>query len=82
MFVGKQLEVGLAVLALLTGIIGATITIEGRYAKASEVRQELREYYERSLKLRILEIDLKPDKTPADQALRQYLQQELQKGAQ
>lgn len=69
-----------AVLALLTGIIGGTITIEARYAKSEEVKQQLEEYYAKQLKLRILEIDLKPSPTPADQALKQYLLQELRKG--
>lgn len=69
-----------AVIALLTAIITGTITIETRYAKSAEVKQQLEEYYAKQLKLRILEIDLKPDATPADRALRQYLQQELQKG--
>lgn len=69
-----------AVIALLTGIIGGTITIEARYAKSEEVKQQLEEYYAKQLKLRILEIDLKPSPTPADQALKQYLLQELRKG--
>lgn len=69
-----------AVIALLTGIIGGTITIEARYAKSEEVKQQLEEYYAKQLKLRILEIDLKPLPTPADQALKQYLLQELRKG--
>lgn len=69
-----------AVIALLTAIITGTITIETRYAKSEEVKQQLEEYYAKQLKLRILEIDLKPNATPADRALRQYLQQELQKG--
>lgn len=71
---------GGAVIAVLSAIIGGTITIENRYAKAQEVRQQLDEYYAKQLKLRILEIDLKPNPTPADRALRQYLMQELQQG--
>ena len=69
-----------AALAVLTAIVGTTIGVETRYAKSAEVRAQLEDYYARQLKLRILEIDLKPDPTPADRALRQYLQQELQKG--
>jgi hypothetical protein len=68
-----------AVIALLTAIIGGTITIETRYAKSAEVKQQLEEYYAKQLKLRILEIDLKSSPTPADQALKQYLLQELRK---
>ena len=69
-----------AALAVLTAIVGTTVAIETRYAKSAEVKAQLEEYYARQLKLRILEIDLKPDPTPADRALRQYLQQELSKG--
>jgi hypothetical protein len=69
-----------AIVAALSVIVGATVAIETRYAKAQEVKQQLDEYYARQIKLRILEIDLKPQQTPADRALRQYLVQELQKG--
>jgi len=68
-----------AIVAALSVIVGATVAIETRYAKAQEVKQQLDEYYARQIKLRILEIDLKPQQTPADRALRQYLVQELQK---
>ena len=69
-----------AIVAALSVIVGATVAIETRYAKAQEVKQQLDEYYARQIKLRILEIDLKSQQTPADRALRQYLVQELQKG--
>ena len=68
-----------AALAMLTAIVGATVAVETRYAKSAEVRAQLEDYYTRQIKLRILEIDLKPIPTPADKALRQYLIQELQK---
>jgi len=68
-----------AIVAALSVIVGATVAIETRYAKAEEVKQQLDEYYARQIKLRILEIDLKSQQTPADRALRQYLVQELQK---
>lgn len=68
-----------AVLTVLLAIIGGTIAVETRYAKSAEVKAQLEEYYAKQLKLRILEIDLKPDPSPADRALRQYLLQELQK---
>jgi len=68
-----------AIVAALSVIVGATVAIETRYAKAQEVKQQLDEYYARQIKLRILELDLKPSPTPADLALRQYLVQELQK---
>ena len=75
----RQLATAGAVLAVLTAIVGTTVAIETRYAKAAEVKAQLEEYYAKQLKLRILEIDLKLDPTPADRALRQYLQQELNK---
>jgi hypothetical protein len=75
----KHLATAGAVIAVLTAIVGTTVAIETRYAKSAEVKAQLEEYYARQIKLRILEIDLKPNPTPADRALRQYLQQELQK---
>lgn len=76
----RHLATAGAVLAVLTAIVGTTIAIETRYAKSAEVKAQLEEYYAKQLKLRILEIDLKPEQTPADRALRQYLVQELNKG--
>lgn len=80
MRVERWLTTGGAVLAVLTAIVGTTIAIETRYAKSAEVKAQLEDYYDKQLKLRILEIDLKPAPTPADRALRQYLLQELNKG--
>lgn len=68
-----------AVIAVFTTVVGTTVAIESRYAKAQEVKEQLEEFYAKQLKLRILEIDLKADPTPSDRALRQYLQQELNK---
>jgi Mn2+/Fe2+ NRAMP family transporter len=68
-----------AVVTILTVIVGTTVTIENRYAKSAEVKEQLREYYQKNLKLRILELNLKPNPTPSDRALLQYLNQELQK---
>ena len=76
----KHLATAGAVIAVLTAIVGTTIAIETRYAKSAEVKAQLEDYYAKQLKLRILEIDLKPDPTPADRALKQYLIQELNKG--
>jgi len=75
----KHLATAGAVIAVLTAIVGTTIAIETRYAKSAEVKAQLEDYYAKQLKLRILEIDLKPDPTPSDRALRQYLMQELNK---
>jgi len=68
-----------AVIAVLTAIVGTTIAVESRYAKAADVKQQMNELYAKQLKLKVLEIDLKADPTPADRAMRQYLIQELQK---
>lgn len=68
-----------AVIAVFSTVIGTTVAIESRYAKAQEVKEQLEEFYAKQLKLRILEIDLKTDPTPSERALRQYLQQELNK---
>lgn len=75
----KYLATTGAALAVLTAIVGTTLTVESRYAKSAEVKAQLDDYYARQIKLRILEIDLKAEQTPADRALRQYLLQELQK---
>lgn len=66
-------------LALVSALVGGTVAIEGRYAKAQEVREQLNDLYAKQLKLRILEIDLKASQSPADRALREYLMQELRK---
>ena len=75
----KHLATAGAVIAVLTAIVGTTIAIETRYAKSAEVKAQLEEYYAKQLKLKVLEIDLKPVPTPADRAMRQYLLQELNK---
>ena len=75
----KYLATAGAVLAVLTAIVGTTLTVEGRYAKSAEVKAQLDDYYARQIRLRMLEIDLKTEQTSADRALRQYLLQELQK---
>lgn len=75
----RQLEIAATALALILTVVTGAVAIENRYAKAAEVKAQLDELYAKQIKLKILEIDLKPDATPADRALRQYLQQELNK---
>lgn len=77
--VQRHLATAGAVIAVLTAIVGTTIAIENRYAKAADVKEQLNELYAKQLKLKVLELDLKADPTPADRAMRQYLLQELQK---
>jgi len=75
----NRFEIAAATTALLVTLIGSTIAVENRYAKAEEVRQQLESLYAKQLKLRILEIQLKPSSqfTAADRALLEHMQQEL-----
>ena len=78
-FMNNTIAAAGATLALLTAIIGGTITVESRYAKAQEVRSQIDTLYAKTLKLRILELQLKAPSqfTAADRALLNHLQQEL-----
>jgi hypothetical protein len=67
-------------LALLTTVVATTVTIDSRYAKSAEVRQQFCQARKQQLRDRIFELDLKADKTPNDKALREYLQQQLNDG--
>lgn len=64
---------------MLTAIVTATVVIENRYAKAIDVENQLNSYYARTLKTRILELQLKAPATftSSDRALLDHLQQEL-----
>lgn len=73
----RYLQLAIACATVLASIIGTTLAIDSRYAKSQEVRTQLNEFYSKSIKLRILELQLKPASTPSDRALLQYLQQEL-----
>lgn len=65
--------------ALLTSVVGGTVIVENRYAKAVDVKEQLNAYYARGIKTRILELQLKPPAqfTSSDRALLDHLQQEL-----
>jgi predicted ATPase with chaperone activity len=67
-------------LALLTTVVATTVTIDSRYAKSAEVREQFCEARKQQLRDRIFELDLKANKTPNDRALRKYLQQQLNDG--
>lgn len=75
----KYLATTGAALAVLTAIVGTTLTVESRYAKSAEVRSQMDTLYAKTLKLRILELQLKSPSqfTAADRALLDHLQQEL-----
>jgi len=67
-------------LALLTTVVATTVTIDSRYAKSAEVKQQFCQARKQQLRDRIFELDLKANKTPNDRALREYLQQQLNDG--
>jgi hypothetical protein len=67
-------------LALLTTVVATTVTIDSRYAKSAEVKQQFCQARKQQLRDRIFELDLKNPKTPNDRALREYLQQQLNDG--
>lgn len=76
----QRLSVIGAGLALLTTVIGTTIAIDSRYAKSEEVKQQFCQARKQQLRDRVFELDLKPQQTASDRALREYLQQQLRDG--
>ena len=75
----RHLEIAAAATALAITFVTAVVTVESRYAKSAEVQTKINDLYARQLKLRILELQLKPEAqfTAADKALLDYMQQEL-----
>jgi len=73
----KPLSLLGAAVAVLTAIVGTTVAIDSRYAKSAEVQQQFCEARKQQLRDRIFELDLKPDKSPSDKALKEYLKQQL-----
>jgi hypothetical protein len=75
----KQIEALITIGTILTAVIGGTVIVEQRYAKSADVQQQMDGLYAKTLKLRILELELKPANqfTPADRALLLHLRQEL-----
>ena len=75
----RHFEITAAASALLITFVTAVVTVEASYAKSAEVQAKINDLYARQLKLRILELQLKPQNvfTPADKALLEYMQQEL-----
>lgn len=74
-----QFQTLITIGTILAGVVGGTLVVEQRYAKSADVQQQMDSLYARTLKLRILELQLKPAHqfTPADRALLLHLQQEL-----
>lgn len=75
----RHFEIIVGTVALLSTLVGGTVVVENRYAKAVDVQSEMQSLYARTLKLRILELELKPADqfTSADRALLEHLKQEL-----
>jgi len=69
------------VITLATILIGGAITIENRYAKVADVSQQIETFYEKTIQLRILELELKGNKLePHERALLNHLKRELNNG--
>jgi len=73
----QQAKLVVGILTFISAIVGTTIAFDSRYAKSEVVEQKLDENYSKMLKLRLLEINLKEQQSPADEALKQYIKQEL-----
>lgn len=80
MVIDKRLSIAGAILTLLITVIGTTLAIDSRYAKSAEVKEQFCQARKQQLRDRIFELDLKPSRSPSDQALREYLQQQLRDG--
>jgi len=78
--IDKRLSIAGAILTLLITVIGTTLAIDSRYAKSAEVKEQFCQARKQQLRDRIFELDLKPSRSPSDQALREYLQQQLRDG--
>lgn len=80
----RHVELAAGIVVLLSTMIGSSVLVDNRYAKAVDVQNQLENLYARTLKLRILELQLKPADqfTAADKALLEHLKQELQEANQ
>lgn len=68
---------------VFSSIIGGAITIESRYAKSADVKTWVSDSYEKIVRLRILELELKGDKLlPHEQALLSHLKREIRQSHQ
>lgn len=76
----RTIQIGGAVLAILTAIVGTTVAIDNRYAKSEEVKEQFCRARRQQLRDKIFEIDLKSPKTSNDKAMRDYLDQQLRDG--
>ena len=73
-----NLELALLAIPVLLTLIGGIVTIEMRYAKASDVQALVEHYYDKTVQLRLLELELKGnDLKPYERALLEHLKREL-----
>jgi len=65
-------------ITLATILIGGVITFENRYAKIADVSNQIETFYEKTIRLRVLELELKGDKLEShERALLNHLKREL-----
>lgn len=75
----RGIELAVGVVMLVTTLVGSVVVVESRYAKAVDVKSEINELYAKTLKNKIMELQLKPPGqfTTSDKAMLEHLQQEL-----
>lgn len=76
----KKIQIGAGILAIITAIVGTSVTIDNRYAKSQEVKEQFCEARKQQLRDKIFELDLKSPKTTNDKAMRAYFEQQLRDG--
>lgn len=71
-------EIALMAIPVILTLIGGVVTLEKRYAKASDVQALVEHYYDKTVQLRLLELELKGhDLKPYERALLEHLKREL-----
>jgi hypothetical protein len=74
----KGLELALVSVPVVLTFVGAVVAVEMRYAKASDVQALVKQYYDKTVQLRLLELELKGgDLKPYERALLEHLKREL-----
>jgi hypothetical protein len=74
----KGLELALVAVPVVLTFVGAVVAVEMRYAKASDVQALVKQYYDKTVQLRLLELELKGgDLKPYERALLEHLKREL-----
>jgi len=74
----KGLELALVSVPVVLTFVGAVVAVEMRYAKASDVQALVKQYSDKTVQLRLLELELKGgDLKPYERALLEHLKREL-----